>query len=105
MPYSVMTPRPIVPQDADLGLNTRNYNYTFSITTYGVVREQIEDLALAAQSVILEWPKFKTESGLTLDRFYPTQLGGIGYTTNMSPTAYSVIDIYSCAVSSPPKRR
>lgn len=99
IPYVVVTPGRGVPDGGSFGVPESEWMLSYTFTIYGVDRAQVEELAddvraalsVAHAGTVVIGSRKGSESWQMIGTEI-TSIGGIGYTTQVTPTAYSESD-------------
>lgn len=97
VPYLVLTPLNANGGTGTLGDSSTEWRLPYSLSTYGVSRRQVEDLADDARRFIAGFKKITLtmKDGTTTWKIQQSTwqaMGGIGYTNQVTPTALSQTD-------------
>lgn len=97
IPYVVLSPQPSPAPTGSLGDSQVDWKLPYTLTTYGVTRQQIEDVADEARRAVLGLNNVSItmNDGTTVWKIIGVtsqNIGGVGYTDQIKPTAYSQSD-------------
>jgi hypothetical protein len=97
VPYVVLTPQASPAPTGSLGDSQVDWRLPYTLTTYGVTRQQIEDVADEARRAVLGLTNVvvSMHDGTTAWKIIGVtsqNIGGVGYTDQIKPTAYSQSD-------------
>jgi hypothetical protein len=97
IPYVVLTPMASRPPTGTLADSQVDWQLPYTVATYGVTRAQIEDVADEARRALLALNKHEVlmNDGTTIWKIInvtSTNIGGVGFTDQIKPTAYSQAD-------------
>jgi hypothetical protein len=80
-----------------------DWKLPYTLTTYGTNRRQVEDLADDVRAALLAVKKFpltmKDGAIWRITTIDCNAIGGVGYTTAVSPTAFSETDSFNLTLS------
>jgi hypothetical protein len=97
IPYVVLSPQASPAPTGSLGDGQIDWRLPYTLTTYGVTRQQIEDVADEARRAVLALNNVSItmNDGTTVWKIIGVtsqNIGGVGYTDQIKPTAYSQSD-------------
>lgn len=97
IPYVVITPMSTPAPTGSLADAQIDWKLAYTLTTYGVTRRQIEDVADDARRAVLALRDITVvmNDGVTVWKIINVtsqNIGGVGYTDQIKPTAYSQSD-------------
>lgn len=97
IPYTVVTPMASMAPTGSLDDPQIDWRLPYTLTTYGVARQQIEDVADDARRAVLGLigTVVSMNDGVTTWKVINVtsqNIGGIGYSDQVKPTAYSQSD-------------
>jgi len=97
IPYVTVTPQPSPAPEGSLGDGQIDWRLPYTLTTYGVTRQQIEDVADDARRAVLGLNNISItmNDGTTVWKIIGVtsqNIGGVGFTDQIKPTAYSQSD-------------
>lgn len=96
VPYVVVTPLNAQGGSGSLGDSTSEWQVPYSLSSYGVDVRQVEDLADDARRILLGLRRhnfsMRDGSSWQVTQTRPQAIGGVGYTTQVDPTAFSQTD-------------
>lgn len=103
-PYLVSLPGTATRSSGSFGDPSMDWKLPYTLTTYGVNRRQVEDLADDVRAALLEVKKIPLtmKDGVTVWKITTidcSAIGGVGYTTAVSPTAFSETDSFTLTLS------
>jgi hypothetical protein len=104
VPYTTQIPGTATRSTGSFGDPSMDWWLPYTLTTYGVNRRQVEDLADDLRAGLLEVKKIPVtmKDGSTVWKITTidcTAIGGVGYTNAVTPTAFSQTDSISLTVS------
>jgi len=104
IPYLVSTPGTATRSSGSFGDPSMDWKIPYTLTTYGVKRRQVEDLADDVRAALLDVKKvpLTMKDGVTVWKITTidcTAIGGVGYTTAVTPTAFSETDSFNLTLS------
>ena len=102
VPYVVVTPNTATPKDPSLDDPSQDWAVPYTVTVYGVDRNQVEDLADVVRVALLAVKKVAltmSQSNWRMTTIKCNSIGGVGYTSAVSPTAYSQSDSFTLTLS------
>ena len=97
IPYVVLTPQPSPAPTGSLGDSQIDWKLPYTLTTYGVTRQQIEDVADEARRAVLALKDVTitmndTTTVWKIIGVTSQNIAGVGFTDQIKPTAYSQSD-------------
>lgn len=97
IPFCTVTPMPASRSQGSLANAESEWQLPYTITSYGVDRNQVEDVADTARSALgsVRRVTITMRDGETKWKWQQTTsagIGGVGYTDQLKPTAYSQAD-------------
>jgi len=103
VPYLVSTPGTATRSSGSFGDPSMDWKLPYTLTTYGTNRRQVEDLADDVRAALLAVKKFpltmKDGAIWRITTIDCNAIGGVGYTTAVSPTAFSETDSFNLTLS------
>jgi len=97
IPYVVLSPQSSPAPTGSLGDSQIDWRLPYTLTTYGVTRQQIEDVADEARRAVLALKDVTitmndTTTVWKIIGVTSQNIGGVGFTDQIKPTAYSQSD-------------
>jgi hypothetical protein len=103
IPYLTTVPQNSSRATGSLGDPSMDWDLPYTLNIYGVNRRQVEDLADDVRAHLLEIKKIPLtmRDGVVwkLTTIECRTIGGVGYTTAVTPTAFSQTDSYTMTLS------
>jgi len=103
VPYLTIFPQPSQRATGSLGDPSMDWMLPYSMNIYGVNRRQVEDLADDVRADLLQIKKvpLTMRDGVVwkMTTMECRTIGGVGYTTAVTPTAFSQTDSYTMTLS------
>lgn len=104
VPYTTLMPGTSGQATGSLGDPSMDWKLAYTLNHYGVNRRQVEDLAddIRTNLLLVKKVPVTMKDGITVWRLTTiacNSIGGVGYTTAVSPTAFSQTDSITLTVS------
>lgn len=102
VPYSVVAPNTATAINPSFDDPSQDWSVPYTITSYGVDVNQVEDQADSIRKLLLAIKKEElvmSESTWKVTTIRCSSMGGVGYTTAVDPTAFSQTDTFILTLS------
>lgn len=102
IPYIVATPGSATPVNPSFNDPSDDWSLAYQLTSYGTDNVQVEDTADKVRALLLATKKVSlamNDGTWRITTIRCNNIGGVGYTTAVSPTAFSQTDSYTLTLS------